>query len=128
MADYSRQETADRGGVTLDEVTRLVDLGILTPTEDDRFTAGDARKIGIVQTIERAGMSVEGFGALMRNRDASLDFMDSPLYARFATLSPITFQTAQPEVRGPGRVAHGRPRGDRRRHARAGRLRPRGRA
>ncbi len=92
MADYSRQETADRGGVTLDEVTRLVELGILTPTDDDRFTAGDARKIGIVQTIERAGMSVEGFGALMRSRDASLDFMDSPLYARFATLSPITFR------------------------------------
>ncbi len=31
MADDSRQETADRGGVTLDEVTRLVDLGILNP-------------------------------------------------------------------------------------------------
>ena len=28
----------------------------------------------------------------MRNHDASLDFMDSPLYARFATLSPTTFR------------------------------------
>jgi adenylate cyclase len=92
MVDFSRQETADRAGVPLEEVTRVVDLGILTPTDGDRFTAGDARKIGIVQTIERAGMSVEGFGGLMRNRDASLDFMDSPLYERFATLSPITFR------------------------------------
>ena len=77
--------------MTLDEVTRFVDLGILTPTDDDRFTAGDARKIGIVQTIEQAGMPVEGFGALMRRRDVSLDYMDSPLYTRFATLSPLTF-------------------------------------
>jgi class 3 adenylate cyclase len=90
--DYSRQETADRAGVSLDEVTRLIELGILTPTESDRFTAGDARRVGLIQTLERAGMPVEGFAALKRSRDVSLDFLDSPLYARFAVLSPRTFR------------------------------------
>jgi adenylate cyclase len=92
MTDFSRQETADRAGVPLDEVTRLVDLGILTPTESDRFTPGDARRIGLTQTLERAGMPVEGLAGLMRSRDVSLDFLDSPLYARFAVLSPLTFR------------------------------------
>lgn len=92
MADFSRQETADRAGVPLDEVNQLVELGILAPAEGDRFTVGDVRRIAVVKTLEHGGMPVDGLAALMRSRDASLDFLDSPMYARFSALSSVTFR------------------------------------
>jgi len=41
MTTYSRTEAADRAGVSVDWLTRLVDLEIVKPAEGDRFSAGD---------------------------------------------------------------------------------------
>jgi hypothetical protein len=49
--EYARHEVAERGGVDLDTVDRLVALGILSPDDDDRFTRGDVRRAAIVQTL-----------------------------------------------------------------------------
>ncbi|MEK6190726.1 MAG: adenylate/guanylate cyclase domain-containing protein [Chloroflexota bacterium] len=101
MADFSRQETADRAGVPLDEVSQLVELGILAPAEGDRFTVGDVRRIAVVKTLQHGGMPVDGLAALMRSRDASLDFLDSPMYARFSALSSVTFRELSNETGVP---------------------------
>jgi adenylate cyclase len=101
MADFSRQETADRAGVPLDEVNQYVELGILTPAEDDRFSGGDVRRIGVIKTFEQAGMPVEGMAAVIRSRDMSLDFLDNPLYERFSALSPLTFRELSNKTRIP---------------------------
>jgi adenylate cyclase len=92
MTDFSRQETADRGGITLDRLNHLVELGVLTPTADDRFDRGQLRRIDVVKTLEEAGMPVEGMATLIRTGEGSLDFLDSPLYERFATHSSVTFR------------------------------------
>ena len=92
MTDFSRQETADRAAASIEDVNQLVELGILTPAEGDRFSGGDVRRIGVVKTLEHGGLPVEGLAALMRTRDISLDFLDSPLYERLGGFSTVTFR------------------------------------
>jgi len=48
MGEYSRQEVAERAGVGVDDVSRLVELGILMPSEGDRFSVGDVRRVALV--------------------------------------------------------------------------------
>jgi adenylate cyclase len=92
VSSLTRQETADRAGVGLDVVDRYVELGLLKPAEGDRFTGGDVRRIGVGQTLVQAGMPLEGIADVIGRGEASLDFLDSPLYERFASLSTVTFR------------------------------------
>jgi adenylate cyclase len=92
VADYSRAETAVRAGVELEYVDRLVELGILTPAEGDRFTAGDARRAGTIRNLENAGIPLDGLADALRRGSLSLAFMDSPVYERrFAPYTGETF-------------------------------------
>ena len=44
MEGYDPAEAAQRSGIGVDELNRLVELGILTPAADNRFTAGHLRR------------------------------------------------------------------------------------
>jgi adenylate cyclase len=92
MVTYTRAEAADRAGVGVDLLNRLVELGILKPGEDDRFTPGDARRAELAQSLEKAGISLEGLAAAIRGGTLALDFLDAPVYERFSLLSDVTFQ------------------------------------
>jgi adenylate cyclase len=91
MADYSRQETANRAGVELDYVNRLAELGILKPGDGDRFTAGDARRATAMKALEGAGIPLQGVADALARGALSLAFMDSPVYERFAAYTTETF-------------------------------------
>jgi class 3 adenylate cyclase len=88
---YTRDEAATRAGLEPDYLARLIELGILTPTPDDRLTKGDIRRAQMVETLEQAGIGLEGLASGVKNGYLSLGFMDSPMYERFATLSDETF-------------------------------------
>jgi len=92
VAEYSMQEVAQRAGVDPDYVARLVELGILTPGEGETFSPGDARRARLVQSLERAGVPLDGMAAAVRNGALSLAFLDLSSYDRFAGLSGTTFQ------------------------------------
>ena len=92
MTDYSTAEAAERAGIGLDDLTVLVDLGILRPAAGDRFTSGDVRKAELVQSVRAAGVSLEGLAAAIESGTVSLDFLDAPVYERFTALSDVTFQ------------------------------------
>lgn len=92
MGDYSRQEAAERAGISLEELNQLVELGILTPREGDRLTSGDVRKAGLVRSLGATGVPLEGIGAAVRSGTFPLEFMDSPAYERFSVLSSETFR------------------------------------
>ena len=92
MSDYSRAETAARAGIGLDELTSLVDLGILHPGPDDRFTSGDVRKAAMALSLQTAGISLEGLAAAIQRGAVSLDFMDTSVYDRFSPLGDVTFR------------------------------------
>ena len=92
MIDYSRTEAAERAGIGLDDLTSLVDLGIVRPGAGDRFTPGDVRRAELAQSLKGAGISLEGLAAAVQQGTISLDFLDAPVYERFSALSNVTFQ------------------------------------
>ena len=92
MSGYSRQEVAQRAGVDPDYVDRLVELGILTPDAVDAFSPGDVLRARWVQSLERAGLPLEGMAAAVRDGALSFSFMDVPAFDQFAELSSTTFQ------------------------------------
>ena len=91
MDRYPRGEAAQRAGVSVDELGRLVELGVLTPDAEDRFTPGDVRRAGLVNSLVVAGIPLDGLGAAIGGGQVSLDFLDAPSYERFSALGGITF-------------------------------------
>jgi adenylate cyclase len=92
MGDYSRQEVAERAGVSVQDVSRLVELGILEPGDGDRFSVGDVRRLALVQSFVAGGIPLEGLAAELHNGDLSLAWLDSPTFDSFASFTGTTFQ------------------------------------
>jgi adenylate cyclase len=96
MEELSRQELADRGGVSTDLVDRLVDLHILTPSKGS-FRISDVYRIRLAQAFQEAGLGLEDIGATIAAGKFSLAFMDAPSW-RWAAFAPKTFQKACEEA------------------------------
>jgi adenylate cyclase len=92
VVTYSRSEAAERAGVPVDDVSRLVELGIVTPQDGDRFTAGHLRRVQLAHSLDMAGIPLDGLAASIQRNEVSLDFVDAPVYERFSLLSTVTFQ------------------------------------
>jgi len=91
VESYELAEAAQRAGIGPDELRRLVELGILTPDAENRFTSGHLRRAGLVMSLTAAGIPLEGLGAAIRSGQVSLDFLDAPAFERFSALSGVTF-------------------------------------
>jgi adenylate cyclase len=89
---YSRENAADRAGVELSYLVRLVDLGILAQEEPDGFSPGDVRRVLMARSLEDAGIPLEGLAAAIRRGALSLEFFDAASYERFAALAAETFR------------------------------------
>ena len=92
MEQYGAAQAAERAGISVEELSRQVALGILSPGEDGRFTAGAVRKAGMAHSLEAGGVPLEGLAAEMKTGRLSLDFLDNPAYETFAALSGLTFE------------------------------------
>jgi adenylate cyclase len=92
VSGYTRQEVAQRAGVDPEYLDRLVELGILTPAAGDAFSPGDVLRARWLQSLERAGVPLEGLAAAVRDGVLSFSFLDVGAYDRFAGLSGTTFQ------------------------------------
>jgi adenylate cyclase len=88
---YELTEAAQRSGISPDELRRLVELGIIVPDAEDRFTAGHVRRVGLVEGLTAAGISPDDLGTAIRSGQVSLDFLDEPVFERFSALSGVTF-------------------------------------
>jgi adenylate cyclase len=91
VSGYSRREIVQRAGVDPDYFDRLVELGILTPA-GDVFSPGDALRARWVQSLEQAGVPLEGLAEAIRDGALSFSFMDVSAFDQFAGLSGTTFQ------------------------------------
>ena len=91
MEAYDPAEAAQRSGIDVDELDRMVELGILTPDADNRFTPGHLRRAALVKSLAASGIPLEGLGAAIRDGVVSLDFIDAPAFERFSALSGVTF-------------------------------------
>lgn len=91
VGEFSRQEAADRAGVSLADLDRSIELGLVDPDEQDRLTAGGVRKVGLIASLRAGGISVEALATAVQARHLSLDFLDDPAFGHFSALSPVTF-------------------------------------
>jgi adenylate cyclase len=96
----TREELAERAGVATDVVERLVDLGILTPSEDKTFRFADVHRIRLVLACERAGLGLDAVGKAIAAGKLSLSYMDLPQY-RWAALGSRTYRTVAGEMEVP---------------------------
>ena len=91
VSEFSRQEAAERADVAIDLLGQLVDLGILEPAEGDRFSAGDVRRVAMLQSFVAAGISLDGLATALRGGALSLAWLDSPVFDTFASFTGTTF-------------------------------------
>jgi hypothetical protein len=63
VAEYSRVDAANRSGVDLGYIDRLIELGVISPDSTDRLTKGDVRRAQMAQTLEYAGIALESLAA-----------------------------------------------------------------
>jgi adenylate cyclase len=89
---YTRANAAERAGVEPSYLVRLVDLGILAPADPDRFSPGDVRRALMANSLEGAGIPLEGVAAGIQSGALSLSFLDAASYERFAALGSETFR------------------------------------
>ncbi len=92
MADYSRQEAAERAGVSVEQLTHLVEIGVLGSLDDDRFTPADIRKVGLIQSMVAGGLPLDGLVAELKTGRLTLGFLENPAFDMFSALSTVTFQ------------------------------------
>ncbi|HVD70708.1 MAG TPA: adenylate/guanylate cyclase domain-containing protein [Actinomycetota bacterium] len=92
MTWYTRENAAKRAGVEPSYLVRLMDLGILAPADPDRFSPGDVRRALMANSLEGAGIPLEGVAAGIQSGALSLSFLDATSYERFAALAAETFQ------------------------------------
>lgn len=91
------RDVAERAGVGLDFVTRLIDVGALTPAEDGTLTEGDVRRARVFRGLEGAGLPIEVLVVATERGELSFDFLDLPVYDRFSALVPRTFRDVSDE-------------------------------
>jgi adenylate cyclase len=88
----STQEVAERAGVDLEYVSRLVNLGLVVPDGDGTFSEGDARRARLYRGLERAGLPTEPMIEALERGALSFAFLDLPVYDRFAGLGQASFR------------------------------------
>lgn len=91
MADFSREQAADRAGVSLDDLDKIIELGLVKPDDQQLLTAGDVRKVGLIASLRAGGIPVEALATAFRAGSLTLDFLDDPAYENFSALSGLTF-------------------------------------
>ena len=92
MERYEIAEVGERAGVSFEEVSRLVERGILKPDAEGRLSEGDVRRVGLVQSLVAAAIPVELLAAALQSGELTLEFMDDPIYSLFSSLTGETFR------------------------------------
>jgi class 3 adenylate cyclase len=92
------RDVAERAGVDLDYVTRLVDVGVLAPAGDGTFTEGDVRRARLYQGLERTGLPLQAIREALEAGELSFGWLDHPLYELIAALGPRSFRDVATET------------------------------
>jgi adenylate cyclase len=97
----SADQIAKAAGVEPAYVAGLIEEGILEPDGAGLLSERDVRRVRIVQTLEGAGLPLNGLGEAVRSGVVSLGFIDSPSYDRWGSFSETTFQSLSAEIGVP---------------------------
>jgi hypothetical protein len=93
MKGLSASGLANLAGVTVAQVQRLVELGILTARDGpDPFLKTDVPKVRLAAACERAGLPMEGIAAVIRSGRLSFALLEAALYRRWAVRTWLTYR------------------------------------
>jgi adenylate cyclase len=92
MTDFSRGEAAARAGIDRDTLDEFVSLGIVRPSDGDRFTEGAVRKLGFVGTLAAGGLPPAAIAGVLESGQFSLNFLDNASFGTFTAISALTFE------------------------------------
>jgi len=97
--ELSSEELAARAGIPLEEVERLVTLGVLVRRDGSRpFRAIDALKIRVARACEEGGLPMEGMAEAVRAGLLSFAFVESWPFERWSSRRPQTHLELAEEV------------------------------
>jgi adenylate cyclase len=101
MNELSGEELVDRSGATAQQLRRLVDLGIITPTPQGRYRRSDIQRIRVVDALTDAGFAPEQLGELIAAGAYNLDWASvvfpEPTAQMTSTLEQTAAATGLPE-------------------------------
>jgi adenylate cyclase len=91
VAGLDTSLVAERAGVELAYVTRLVELGLLDVDPDGTLAESQARRVQMLQVVDRAGVSLDALATVVRSGGMSLKPIDAATFDAFSPLSTETF-------------------------------------
>jgi adenylate cyclase len=94
LRGLSREETAARAGVDVAYVDQLIAAGVLNAAGPTGLTLGDVRRVGLMRSLQEAGLPLDSIARGLQQGVLTLDFVDGPDYERFAGLGDETFEAA----------------------------------
>ncbi|MGH8916519.1 MAG: adenylate/guanylate cyclase domain-containing protein [Acidimicrobiia bacterium] len=92
---------AERGGVEAGFVERVLRLRIVAPGADGGFSAGDVRRVKLMDTLDRAGVPLDRVATAFGDGVLSLDFLDALVFDRLAPVGETTFAELAEETGVP---------------------------
>jgi len=99
--ELSGEELAVRSGVTAEQLQRLVELGIITPSPRGRFRPPDIQRVRVVDTLAEAGFAPEELSELITTGAYNLDWASvvfpEPIAQLTTTLEQAAAATGLPE-------------------------------
>jgi adenylate cyclase len=101
MGEFTLDELAVRAQCEPDQIAELIDLGVIVPDPDGRFSTGHVRRVRIVRALERSGLPLAGIAEGIRRGILGLDFADTPAYELFDPLGEHTFAQLSAETGVP---------------------------
>jgi len=108
MTGLSASGLAGLAGVTVAEVQRLMEFGVLVARDgSDPFLESDVPKVRLAVACERAGLPIEGIGSAIRSGRLSFDFLDAALYRRWAVRAGPTYRQVSRDTGVPLEVLTG---------------------
>jgi adenylate cyclase len=108
MTGLSASGLAGLAGVTVAEVQRLVEFGVLVARDgSEPFLESDVPKVRLAAACERAGLPMAGIAAAIREDRLSFDFLDAALYRRWAVRAGPTYRQVSQDTGVPLEVLTG---------------------
>jgi class 3 adenylate cyclase len=108
MNGLSAAGLADLAGVTMAEVGRLVELGVLVARAGaGPFLETDVPKVRLATACEQAGLPMEGIAAAIRAGRLSFAFLEAAPFRRWALRSTRTYRQVSQETGVPLELLQG---------------------
>jgi adenylate cyclase len=93
VGEFTREQVAQKAGVPVEFVDRLVELDIVSPDATAApFSRADMRRARFVHGLEQGGVPLEAVGSAVRVGALSFAFFDASYWDRFGGLAATTYR------------------------------------